>query len=144
MATQPVNCDFDFGGSSKALNLPPPSTPAEPARFGDVVPATFASNTVAWDSTITLDFSTINATVRTLALAGATSFVASGLSHGRSARILIAGDTVDRSLAFPAAWKWFGAPKPTALAAGKEAMLYLEVIGGSTDASVKAIWSLQS
>lgn len=144
MTTQTVNCDLDFGGNSKALNLPAPSSLTEPARLGDVVPAIFASNTIAWASTITLDLSVINATVRSLSLAGATTFITAGLAHGRSVQVVLSGDTLDRGVTFPAAWKFFGTARPTTLAAGKEAILLLNVVGGATDSFVKAVWAPQS
>ncbi len=90
-------------------------------------------------TTVAINFN--NAAVKTLTLAGNTTFTTSNLAAFISVTLLIVGDGTLRNLTFPS-WKWVSTT-PTTLAAGKNAVLSL-CSRGTTDASVIAAWAAES
>jgi len=79
---------------------------------------------------------------RTLALTGNITFTGSGYSASREVNISVTGDTVARTLAFPAGWVFVG-PKPTELGANKAAEFALICLSG-VEAGVRCAWGVQA
>ena len=93
-------------------------------------------NTLNSDS-ISLDFSD-NVPLEQRSVAGDVTFTASNYSAGAKKTIYLEGDTVQRTLTFPAAWN-FITDKPTAIGASKKNVLDLNSFGTSESTTV-AIW----
>lgn len=101
-------------------------------------------DTLAWSSSVAIDFSPALPLHRSVALTGNTTFTSSQLGNGRSVRVRIVGDASERTLAFPSGWKWLGGGgAPTKLAANDVAMLLVTSFG-TVDSDVVAAWSIES
>jgi hypothetical protein len=92
---------------------------------------------------IALDFAAAAAQI--LALTGNVAFAAStNLAQGRTKRLFLSNTAAAATtLAFPSGWVFVGTV-PTSLAAGKKAILSLEVATGNTEADVFAGYSAQA
>ena len=93
-------------------------------------------NTIASDN-INIDFSD-NVPLETRAIAGDVNFTASNYTAGAKKTIYLEGDTVQRSLTFPAAWNFVG-EKPEAIGVSKKNFLDLNSFGTSESTTV-ALW----
>lgn len=98
------------------------------------------NSTLTYGATTTIDLSANGQ--RTLTLAGDVTFATSNRAADLAVTIRIIGDGSSRSLAFPAGWKFVGAAAPTALAAGKVAVLSV-VCFGSNDSDVVAAYAVE-
>jgi hypothetical protein len=78
---------------------------------------------------------------RSLALTGNITFTGSGYADTREVKVFVAGDTSDRTLAFPSDWVFIGA-KPTSQLANKAAVFSLECTSGSAT-GVRCAWGVQ-
>ena len=93
---------------------------------------------------LTLDSDTINvdfndsSSLYTRSVAGDVTFTGSDYTAGATKKVYLQGDTVKRSLTFPAGWTFLNA-KPTAIGANKKNMLDLNSFGASESTTV-AIW----
>jgi hypothetical protein len=94
--------------------------------------------TITFAGTTNINFN--NPGMQTVTLAGNIIFTNSGLAAGRSKAIRIIGDSLTRTLSFPA-WTFVGA-KPTTLGADKKAFLNL-VCFGTTASSVIASYAVE-
>jgi hypothetical protein len=101
-------------------------------------PPTLAVLTFA--STLGIAF-TVAPQRRSLALTGNITFTGSGYTDTREVKIFVAGDTVARTLAFPAGWVFVGT-KPTEQPANKAAIFSLECTSG-VEAGVRCAWGVQ-
>jgi len=95
---------------------------------------------ISYASTVTLDLSTNN--LQTLALTGDVTINTSNLAAGRAKQVIVSADSTARNISWPAGWVWIGSAAPASIAASKTAMLTL-IPTSTTDASVKAFWSVQ-
>ena len=97
---------------------------------------------VTYSPSISLDFTT-NADL--LTITGNVAFIAStNLAKGRTKRLFITNSAASTStLTFPTTWKWLGVT-PTALSAGKIAVLTLECALGTTDGGIVAGYIAQN
>jgi hypothetical protein len=93
-------------------------------------------STLTYAATTTIDFADDN--IQTVTLTGNITFASTGRAAGRSKTIRIIGDSVSRTLAFPAEWKFVGSAAPTALAADKTAILTITLFGTTDDDAVAA------
>jgi hypothetical protein len=93
-------------------------------------------NTISSDN-INIDFSD-NVPLETRTVTGDVTFTASNYTAGAKKTVYLEGDTVQRSLTFPAAWN-FITDKPTAIGASKKNVLDLNSFGTSESTTV-AIW----
>lgn len=84
---------------------------------------------LTYAASVALDFAPTVKTAQTVTLAGNLTLTTSNLSLGRVKLLRIVGDGSDRTLAFPAAWKFLNAAAPTTLAANKTALLVLHAFG---------------
>jgi hypothetical protein len=96
---------------------------------------------LTYASTLDLAF-TDSAQRRSLALTGNITFTGSGYADKRNTKIFVAGDSVERTLAFPSGWVFVGT-KPTSILASKNAVFALECTG-ATEASVRCAWGVQA
>lgn len=92
--------------------------------------------TLTYASTTNIDFSDINS--KTESLTGNVTYTTSNLAAGKGIVIRVVSDASSRTLTFPA-WKWAGAPAPTATTASVTYLLSL-YSWGTTDADVVASW----
>jgi len=103
---------------------------------GDVASGPEPAKTITSDN-IALDFSDgIELEQRTVT--GDVTFTASNYTSGAKKTVYLEGDTVQRSLTFPAAWN-FITDKPTAIGADKKNILDLNSFGTSESTTV-ALW----
>lgn len=79
--------------------------------------------------------------VRTLALTGNVTFTTSNKAAGKTTTIKILADASSRNLTFPA-WIFIGAAAPTAIAAGKTAILTVTAFG-TADTDIVAAYAVQ-
>jgi len=93
-----------------------------------------------WASSIHLNLSS-NHNGKRITLAGNTTFTSSGYLFGARLEAFIDCDASNRTLTWPAAWKWLNAT-PTSIAANKSAILDLRC-KGTTEADVRAEWHVQ-
>ena len=93
---------------------------------------------------LTLDSDTINvdfndsSSLYTRSVAGDVTFTGSDYTAGATKKVYLQGDTVKRSLTFPAGWTFLN-DKPTAIGANKKNMLDLNSFGTSESTTV-ALW----
>ena len=93
---------------------------------------------------LTLDSDTINvdfndsSSLYTRSVAGDVTFTGSDYTAGATKKIYLQGDTVQRSLTFPAGWTFLN-DKPTAIGASKKNILDLNSFGTSESTTV-ALW----
>lgn len=93
--------------------------------------------------TVTLDFDVVHGTVlQQAALTGDVTFATANGKNGKSTEVFMDGGS-GVNLAFPAGWRFVGA-KPTAIAAGKKAVLKTRFVGGDTDAFVIASYAVEA
>jgi hypothetical protein len=97
--------------------------------------------TVAYATTVTLDFSGAPSNVRDIALTGNLTLVTTGLASGRSITARLVADGSTRTLTLPA-WVPVGSALPTSLAAGKTAILTVTSFG-TTNAECVAAYAVQ-
>ncbi|MCI0744041.1 MAG: hypothetical protein L0Y58_01425 [Verrucomicrobia subdivision 3 bacterium] len=90
---------------------------------------------LAYATNVNLNFQTFGG--KRLALAGNVTFSASGHLFGAYILLRITCDGTNRTLGFPAGWKFVGAAAPATLNANKTAILHLYSFG-TTDADVVA------
>lgn len=93
-------------------------------------------NTITSDN-INIDFSD-NVPLETRAVTGDVTFTASNYTAGAKKTVYLEGDTVKRSLTFPADWN-FITDKPTAIGADKKNILDLNSFGTSESTTI-ALW----
>jgi len=103
---------------------------------GDVASGPLPAKTIASDS-INIDFSD-GIDLETRAVAGDVTFTASNYTSGVKKTIYLEGDTVKRSLTFPATWN-FITDTPTDIGANKKNLLDLNSFGTSESTTV-ALW----
>jgi len=95
--------------------------------------------TVVSSDTVNLSFDKDRVLTRTVT--GNVTFTGSNYTAGRSVSVRVVGDGSSRTLSFPADWK-FVSFKPTALAAGKTAVLAVTAFGSSA-ADAVAAWAVE-
>lgn len=88
--------------------------------------------------TVNLDFAALVGGRWPIAATGNITFTASNYVAGREFDVRIDANGTARTIAYPAAWKAYGAALPTSLAVGKVLLLTLRATG-STEASVDAV-----
>lgn len=96
--------------------------------------------TLAYAGTVHLDFNGFGG--KRLALTGNVSFTSGAFGIGKEMLVRVVGDTVLRTLTWPAAWKWVGAAAPANLAANKIGLLQLWCFGTS-ESDVVARWLVE-
>jgi hypothetical protein len=101
-------------------------------------PGSYTYSTLTWGATTNIDFDADS--YRTLTLAGNTTFTTSNKGAPKADTIRIIGDSVQRTLTFPAGWQW-ATTKPTALAGSTNAILSITCFG-TTDADLVACYAL--
>ena len=90
---------------------------------------------LAYATNVNLNFATFGG--KRLTLAGNVTFSASGHGFGLYMIVRIVCDGTNRTLGFPAGWKFVGSAAPSAINANKVALLHLWCFG-TTDADVTA------
>ncbi|MBU6250963.1 MAG: hypothetical protein KGO47_07355 [Cyanobacteria bacterium REEB417] len=118
---------------------------AATAASGDFLPRTIETVDVAYAATINIDFAADNGkTLAVATLTGPVTFTFSNIAQGRAVSVDLLCDGTQRALTFPAATPFIGS-KPSNIAAGKAASLSFECRrSGTTDASVRAAYGVQS
>ena len=108
----------------------------QPARFDSLLnaPAGILSRRIQWQQetldyapTVNLDFN--GPARRLLTLTGDLAFTATNLDTGKSLALRLTADDTDRTLTFPADWKFVSGAAPATLAATKTALLLLDAFG---------------
>jgi len=90
---------------------------------------------------VDFDFDSTSA-VQTLSIAGTTTFTGSNYAAGKSITLFITTDGTERTLNFPAGWKFQGT-KPTSQLASKVGTLTL-LCSSTTEASVRAAYAVEA
>lgn len=129
------------GDKGDAGDAGPAGATGPKGDIGDTGPAWSPTHSVlAYGATVTPDFDGDD--YRTVTLAGNIDFTASAnRGAGKSVVIRVIGDASERTLAFNASWKFYGA-KPATLAANKEAVLSLSCFGAN-ETDVRAAWAVE-
>jgi hypothetical protein len=96
---------------------------------------------LAYATNVNLNFQSFAG--KRLSLAGNVTFSASGYLFGAFVILRIMCDGTNRTLAFPASWKFVGSAVPTTINAGKTALLHLWSFG-TTEADVVAQYLVES
>jgi hypothetical protein len=100
------------------------------------------AGTLPYSATPSVNFTSSG--LLTLTLTGNAAFnPSSNIAAGRGQVIRIVGDTVSRTLSFPAGWVFIGGSAPTSIAANKTGILSVTSFGTS-DVGIIAAWSVQS
>ena len=114
--------------------------PARTTTAAGVLPATsYAAITYA--ATVNLDLAALDGQYRTISLTGNLALTTSNRAAGRTAVIRIIADASQRTLTFPADWKFLGT-KPANIAASKTGVLSLTFFG-TADSDCVAAWGVQ-
>lgn len=98
--------------------------------------------TLTYAATVALDMAALTGTYRTISLTGNLELTTSNRATGRSLSLRLLSDGSSRNLTFPAGWRFLGAARPTAIAAGKVALLAI-VFFGSGDADALCAYSVE-
>ena len=117
------------------------ATSATGLQFRGIWPKTVS--TLAYAASVNLDLDPFLPPVRSLTLTGIVTFTTSNRAAARSIQLRIVGDTVQRSLTFPAGWKFLGGPTPTVMPANQTALLSV-VSYGTADTDIIAGFSFDT
>jgi hypothetical protein len=104
--------------------------------------ATLVMGTLTYAATVTLDMAAIAGQYRTITLAGNLALQTSNRATGRAVVLRLVGDASSRTLTFPGSWVFLGATAPSALAAGKTAILSITYFG-SADSDAVCAYAVQ-
>jgi hypothetical protein len=96
---------------------------------------------ITYAASVALDLSSLDGQYRTISLTGDLTLTTSNLATGRTVVIRIIADASQRTLTFPAGWKFLGT-KPANIAASKTGVLSLTFFG-SADSDCVAAWGVQ-
>jgi hypothetical protein len=114
--------------------------PTRTTTAAGTLPATsYAAITYA--ASVALDLAALDGQYRTISLTGDLTLTTSNLATGRTVVIQIIADASQRTLTFPADWKFLGT-KPANIAASKTGVLSLTFFG-SLDSDCVAAWGVQ-
>jgi hypothetical protein len=114
--------------------------PARTTTAAGTLPATsYAAITYA--ASVALDLAVLDGQYRTISLTGDLTLTTSNLATGRTVVIRIIADASQRTLTFPADWKFLGT-KPANIAASKTGVLSLTFFG-TLDSDCVAAWGVQ-
>jgi hypothetical protein len=120
-----------------ALEDAPDTAPLD--RPGLQLPRVFG--TIPYAAQVTLNFATLNGSMRTITLTGALELLTSNLAAGRELQLLLVAGAAQRTLTFPAQWRFLSAV-PANVPANRECLLSLGSYG-TTNAEVRAIAAVQ-
>lgn len=96
---------------------------------------------ITYAASVALDLAVLDGQYRTISLTGDLTFTTSNLATGRTVVLRIIADASQRTLTFPAGWKFLGT-KPANIAASKTGVLSLTFFG-TADADCVAAWGVQ-
>lgn len=96
---------------------------------------------ITYAASVALDLSALDGQYRTISLTGDLTLTTSNRATGRTAVIRIIADASQRTLTFPADWKFLGT-KPANIAASKTGVLSLTFFG-TADSDCVAAWGVQ-
>ena len=99
-------------------------------------------STIAYAAQVALDFAALDSQYRTISLTGDLELTTSNLANGRTLVLRLVADASQRTLTFPADWKFIGT-KPANIAASKTAVLSLTAFG-TANTDVVAAYAVQS
>jgi hypothetical protein len=119
------------------LSLPQDIATTSIPSFSDVI---LGHSTLTYAATTDIDF--ISEGFRTVTLTGNITFTTSNRAAGKSKAVRIIGDSVPRTLLFPAGWVFVGAAAPGTIAASKTGILTITCFGPN-DSDVVAAYSVQ-
>jgi hypothetical protein len=114
------------------------ATAAQGTLAASALQPTFTHGDIAYAATVSLDLAALTGSYRTISLTGPLELQTTGRAAGRSVALRLVGDGSSRALTFPAGWVFIGASAPTALAAGKTAILSLSFFGAADSDCVAA------
>ena len=97
---------------------------------------------LTYAATVNLDMTALAGLYATLSLTGNVTFTASNMAAGRMATLRIECDGTQRTLGFPAGWRFIGT-KPANIAASKIAILTV-MFFGTTEADGVAAYGVES
>jgi len=117
------------------------STTGSGLVFKDVFPNQL--DTLAYSATVDLDMDPLGLSYKTVTLTGNITFTTSSRGAGRITVIRIVGDTSDRTLTFPAGWKFLGGPTPASIPANQVGILSITGFG-TADADIVAGFSFDT
>jgi hypothetical protein len=98
--------------------------------------------TITYAAQVTLDFAALDKQMNTISLTGDLELLTSNLANGREVRLRLVNDATERTLTFPADWKFVGT-KPATIPVSKVAILSIAAFG-TTNADVVAAYAVQS
>jgi hypothetical protein len=93
---------------------------------------------LAYAASVALDFATNP--LKTITLTGNITFTTANISDGIQVLVRIASDASIRNFTFPG-WKFIGSAAPANIAANKTGLL--ELLAGTSDATILARWSVE-
>lgn len=96
---------------------------------------------ITYAASVALDLAVLDGQYRTISLTGDLTFTTSNLATGRTVVLRIIADASQRTLTFPAGWKFLGT-KPANIAASKTGVLSLTFFG-TLDSDCVAAWGVQ-
>jgi hypothetical protein len=97
---------------------------------------------LSYAASVALDFAPTIKSAQTITLAGNLTLTTSNLASGRVKLIRIVADASERTVAFPAGWKFLASAAPSTIAASKTALLWLFAFG-TADGDVVASYAVQ-
>ncbi|MBD1876247.1 hypothetical protein H6F75_22430 [Nodosilinea sp. FACHB-131] len=105
-------------------------------------PLIVTQGTAAYGATVNLNMATLAGTHQTISLTGNIAFTSSNRGTGRQVVIRLLCDATQRTLSFPADWRFLGS-KPANIAALKVGVLSLTFFG-ENDSDGIAAWGVES
>lgn len=108
---------------------------------GTISGTSVSQSTIVYAASVALDMATLTNSFRTISLTGNLGFTSSNRAAGRHVTIRLVCDGTNRTLTFPADWKFVGG-KPATLTANKVAILSL-MFFGTADTDCVCMYSEQ-
>src|SRR5687768_1391667 len=105
-------------------------------------PLIVTQGTTAYGATVNLNMATLAGTHQTISLTGNIAFTSSNRGTGRQVVLRLLCDSTQRTLSFPAGWRFLGS-KPATIAASKVGVLSLTFFG-ENDSDGLASWGVES
>lgn len=130
---------FNTSGVSQGLTLPLTWKPCVQGEDGPEWAPTYAALTYA--ASVNIDFATDE--YKSVVLTGNIAFTGTNYAQAREIVVMVHNSgVVSRTITIDSDWVVVGSAAPTALAAGKKAILRLIALG-ATDTTVVATWQVQ-
>ncbi|MBD2107424.1 hypothetical protein [Nodosilinea sp. FACHB-13] len=137
-----AKADVGLGNVDNTPDAAKPISTATQAALDLKAPLIVSQGNTTYGATVNLNMATLAGTHQTISLTGNIAFTSSNRGTGRQVVIRLLCDSTQRTLSFPAGWRFLGT-KPANIAASKVGVLSLTFFGDN-DSDGVASWGVES